>query len=123
MVPPGTRSVSIFLVNHRRPAPDDLRDTRFAFQAQLVVESPQPLVARPNVCGRDDGEWDERMGELQYRDVYEYAVGHNVATHAIVSPVGSATPSKRVGFPTLKWSLSPLLTFKASRLRWSGWRF
>jgi len=85
MVPPGTRSVSIFLVNHRRPAPDELRDTCFAFQARLEVESPQPLVARPDVRGRDEGDWDERMGDLQYRDVYEYAVGHNVATHAIVS--------------------------------------
>jgi hypothetical protein len=84
MVPAGTRSVSISLVNHRRPAPDEVRDTRFAFQARLEVESPEPLVARPNVCGRDDGEWDERVGDLPYRDVYEYAVGHGVATHATV---------------------------------------
>ncbi len=88
MVPPGTRSVSIFLVNRRRPAPDELRDTCFAFQARLEVESSQPLVARPDVRGRDEGDWDERMGDLQYRDVYEYAVGHNVATHAVVSALG-----------------------------------
>ncbi|MFI5457266.1 MAG: DISARM system helicase DrmA [Isosphaerales bacterium] len=82
MVPPGTRSVSIFLVNHRRPAPDELRDTRFAFQAQLEVQTQEPLIARPNVRGRDDADWDERVGDLQYRDVYEYAVGHGVATHS-----------------------------------------
>jgi hypothetical protein len=45
MVPPGTRSVSIFLVNQRRPAPDELRDTRFAFQLRnievgVLVRSP-----------------------------------------------------------------------------------
>ena len=87
MVPPGTArfrfSSSIIAVPR-----DELRDTRFAFQAQLEVESPQPLIARPNVCGRDEGDWDKCMGELQYRDVYEYAVGHGVSTHASVNPDG-----------------------------------
>ncbi|MFN8711150.1 MAG: helicase, partial [Planctomyces sp.] len=31
------QSVSVFLVNHRKLAPDDTRDTAFAFQAQLTV--------------------------------------------------------------------------------------
>ena len=109
-------------MNHRHAAADELRDTRFAFQAELEVSRRNRSSPGPNVCGRDDGEWDERMGDLQYRDVYEYAVGHGVATHAIVSPEGSATPSRRAGFPTPKWSLSPPPTFKASRSRWSGWR-
>jgi hypothetical protein len=89
LVPPGTRAVSIFLVNHRRPAPDEIRDTRFAFQAELEVQSPEPFVARPDVRGRDDGEWDERVGELQFRDAYEYAVGHGVAKHALVNADGT----------------------------------
>jgi hypothetical protein len=34
-VPPGTRSVAVFLVNHREPAPDGVRDQAFAFQAEV----------------------------------------------------------------------------------------
>ena len=32
LVPPGTRSVSVFLVNHRDPAPDLTRDQAYIFQ-------------------------------------------------------------------------------------------
>ena len=35
LVPAGVRSVSVFLVNRRRPAGDDVRDEAFAFQASL----------------------------------------------------------------------------------------
>ncbi len=82
-LPAGTRSVSIFLVNNRKPAPDEIRDQAFAFQAQLELTFPAPLVPRPNVRSMDSSEWDERVADLQYRDVYEYAVGHNVAAEAI----------------------------------------
>ena len=83
-LPAGTRSVSIFLVNHRKPAPDETRDEAFAFQVQLELTFPKPLVPRPNVRSLGSSEWDERVADLQYRDVYEYAVGHNVATEAIL---------------------------------------
>ena len=36
-IPKGTRSVSLFLVNRRKPSPDDYKDEAFAFQAQLEV--------------------------------------------------------------------------------------
>lgn len=83
-LPTGTRSVSIFLVNNRKPAPDETRDEAFAFQVQLELTFPKPLVPRPNVRSMGSSEWDERVADLQYRDVYEYAVGHNVATEAIL---------------------------------------
>ena len=38
-IPPGTRSVSLFLVNGRPPAADPARDEAFAFQADLEVRS------------------------------------------------------------------------------------
>ncbi len=83
MVPAGTRSVSVFLVNHRVPlATDENRDERFIFQAGLEVHSDSPLIPRPNLKGQSTEEWDERVADLQYRDAFEYAVGHGIATHA-----------------------------------------
>jgi len=90
MVPTGTRSVSVFLVNHREPMlTDEQRDLRFIFQAGLTVHSADPLVPRPNLRGQTIDDWDERVADLQYRDVYEYAVGHGVATHAEVDEQGA----------------------------------
>jgi hypothetical protein len=84
MVPKGTRSVSLFLVNRRKPAPDAVRDAAFAFQAALEVRCSQPFVSRPNLRGLESDDWDERVADLQYRDVCEFAVGHGVSTRAVV---------------------------------------
>ena len=83
LVPEGTRSVSIFLVNYRRPAPDERRDEAFAFQARLMLRMDQPFVSRPNLRGLDLEDWDERVADLQYADCYEFAVGHGVAATAL----------------------------------------
>jgi len=84
-LPPGTRSVSVFLVNKRAPDPDRAYRA-FAFQATLQLASPQPFVARPDlrggVGGEASNEWDEQVVDLQYRDVFEYAVGHGVSATA-----------------------------------------
>ena len=85
LVPPGTRAVSVFLVNHRVPKEDQRRDEAFVFQARLAVQCARSFVARPDLRGRDTDDPDERVAELQYRDAFEYAVGHGVATHAICS--------------------------------------
>jgi len=85
LVPPGTRSLSVFLVNRRRPAPDVRRDEGYVFQPELILEADQPFVPRPDPRGqgsRSDG--DEQIGDLQYRDAVEYAVGHNVSALAVV---------------------------------------
>lgn len=86
-LPKGTRAVSVFLVNRRAPeeAPE-LKDRRFAFQAQLALDSATSFVPRPNSRGRqDDEEWDERVADLQYRDVMEFAVGHGTSTRCAVA--------------------------------------
>ena len=49
-LPKGTRSVSVFLVNRRKPAPDDTRDEAFAFQTQLEVRCEEGFVPRPNLA-------------------------------------------------------------------------
>src|SRR5262249_43020125 len=85
----GTRSVSIFLENERKPGADEVRDEGFIFQADLAVHAPESLVARPDTRGLVTPDWDERVADIQYRDVYEWAVGHNVATSAEVNTDGT----------------------------------
>jgi hypothetical protein len=85
-LPAGTRSVSVFLVNDRRPVDrdDPRRDETFVFQAELRVRAAEPLVPRPDMRAHDTTDWDERVADLQCRDVFEWAVGHNVAAVAVV---------------------------------------
>jgi hypothetical protein len=81
-LPSGTKSVSVFLVNNRQP--DENHGYRaFAFQTELSLTSKEPFVARPDLRGGEnegfEDEWDEVIADLQYHDVYEYAVGHGVS--------------------------------------------
>ena len=78
-IPPGTRSVSLFLVNGRPPAEDTARDEAFAFQAELEVRSAVPFVPRPDPRGASGDDSDERIADLHYADTPEYAAGHGVA--------------------------------------------
>lgn len=88
LVPPGTRSVSVFLVNQRRPAPNKAPDAAHAFQTNLVIQTEESLVPRPDLRGSNGEDWDESVADLQYRDDYEFAVGHNVSAIALVEPGG-----------------------------------
>ena len=86
-LPKGTRSVAVFVVNNRQPDTEKAY-TRFAFQPRLRLESTHPFVPRPDLRG-DDGsessdEADERIADVQYRDVVDYAVGHGVSATWIV---------------------------------------
>ena len=78
-IPPGTRSVSIFLVNERTPAAERARDEAFAFQAELEVRSAVPFVPRPDPRGVSGDDRDDRVADLHFADTPEYASGHGVA--------------------------------------------
>jgi hypothetical protein len=102
-LPPDTRSVSLFLVNKR--APDvDRRYKTFAFQARLIVNAPVPFVPRPDLRGWASGEligeWDDRVADLQYRDVYEFAVGHGVSAAAQVDAGGECFEVRTIWMPS-----------------------
>jgi len=77
-IPAGTRSVSIFLVNHRRPL-DDESDRVYAFQPEIEVHSEEPFVPRPDLRGVQAEDWDEQMADLHYADTPTYATGHGVS--------------------------------------------
>jgi hypothetical protein len=89
-LPPGARTVSIFLVNRRAPAPDEKKDEAFAFQVQLEVACEAVFLPRPDLRSHASKDWDDRVADLQYRDAGEFAVGHNVATEA-VCPEGACS--------------------------------
>ena len=83
-LPGGTRVVSVFLVNRRPAAPDVKPDEAFIFQAELRLWSTIPFVARPDLRGSDSDDFDDQVAELQFRDVVEHAVGHNVSAIGVV---------------------------------------
>jgi hypothetical protein len=74
----GTRSVSVFLVNHRAPNKDN-PDVSYVFQAEIEVRGDNPFVPRPDLRGTQAAEWDDRVADLHYADTPEYATGHGVS--------------------------------------------
>ena len=82
-LPAGSKTVSVFLVNHRRPEVNDrLKDLAFAFQVRLELKAEVPFLARPDIRGLFTNDWDDEVADLQYRDCGEYSVGHNLSTEA-----------------------------------------
>ncbi|MFO0760042.1 MAG: DISARM system helicase DrmA [Byssovorax sp.] len=77
------RAVSVFVVNERDPAAEERVEEGLIFQVELVLRSELPFVARPNLRGLDDEDDDERIADLQYRNDFEFAVGHGVSTRAV----------------------------------------
>lgn len=100
LVDKGTRSVSVFLVNHRPPAPDVERDAAYVFQPELSLHSLPTFVPRPDLHGQSSGDWDEKVADLQYRDVVEYAVGHNIAAMAVRDSAGKCREVHTAWMPT-----------------------
>jgi len=101
-LPVGTRSVALFLVNRRRP--DLKRKYRaFAFQTSLQLKADKPFVSRPDLrtnFGSDvGGQWDDQVADLQYRDVFEYAVGHGVSVTSDMDASGKCSLVRTTWIP------------------------
>ena len=77
-LPAGACSVSCFLVN-RRPPNEDQPDRAYAFQAEIEVRTEAGFVPRPDLRAARSGEWDDRVADLHYADMPEYATGHGVS--------------------------------------------
>jgi hypothetical protein len=102
-LPKGTRSVAVFLVNSRAPDPEKPY-SRFAFQPRLRLQSQQPFVPRPDLRGEDGSqsseEADERLADVQYRDVVDYAVGHGVSATWTVGEGGACNGVESIWIPS-----------------------
>ncbi len=79
-LPPGTRAVSLFLVNRRAGEAPGYRDAAYVFQVELQVRCTQGFVGRQDRSAEGDHhDLDEQIGDLQHRGVLEYGVGHGVS--------------------------------------------
>ena len=83
-LPKGTRCLSLFVVNRRKASPDEVRDEGFIFQVELEIQSDASFIARPNLHSLESDDWDERVADLQYRNSFEFSVGHSVSTESVV---------------------------------------
>jgi len=75
---PGTRVLSLFLVNDRTVLERD-RDLSFAFQVRIELHYERGFECRPNRRGEDGNDEDQRVLALTFRDHMEWAVGHNTS--------------------------------------------
>ena len=96
----GARAVAAFLVNDREWTEGTLKDQVFLFQARLEIRTGEHFLPRPNVRGQGGNDPDEQIAELQYRDVFEYAVGHGVAAEAEVVEKHPCTHVQTTWLPT-----------------------
>lgn len=76
---PNTRALSLFVINNRPTTENGKQDERFIFQVELEVEFADGLVARPNQSDEASKDWDQCVADIQYRNQFEYAVGHGVS--------------------------------------------
>ncbi len=98
-LPKGTQSLSIFVVNRRKASPDEVRDEGLIFQVELEVQSERSFIARPNLHSLESDDWDERVADLQYRNSFEFSVGHGVSTESVVE-AGSCKIVRTCHLPT-----------------------
>jgi hypothetical protein len=87
---PGTRVLSLFLVNDRGVTERD-RDTQFVFQVRLELAYERGFASRPNRRGEDGTDEDQRVLALNFRDHREWAVGHNTSVERPVPAGGKVT--------------------------------
>ncbi len=81
-LPAGTRSASVFLVNARPPMAEEREDEAKVFQAGIALKCEKSFVPRVDAHALAHDDWDEKVADLQFRDAFEFAVGHGVATNA-----------------------------------------
>ena len=113
-IPAGTRSVSIFLVNRRKPDEDN-PDLAYAFQAEIEVQGEHAFVPRPDLRGAQAEDWDEQVADLHYADTPEFATGHGVSARAdlcieLYSGLTTSCPEY--------WIFSPRPGMSAARQSW-----
>lgn len=87
---PGTRALSVFVVNERAQGERGRKDVQYLFQVSLEVQHAAGFLARPAL--RRGRHLDDKISSLQYREVCEYAVGHNVAIEPPGKPHAGARP-------------------------------
>jgi hypothetical protein len=97
LVPKGTRYATVFLVNERNAVEKPEQDRGFVFQVKFTLSCEEGFVARPNLRGAwKDDDIDERIGDLQFRDCFEFGVGHGVSVNAESVREGTGVKCHRI---------------------------
>jgi hypothetical protein len=97
---PGTRVLSLFLVNDRTVLEQD-RDLAYAFQVRMELRYERGFECRPNRRGEDGNDEDQRVLALMFRDHMEWAVGHNTSVERPVRDAnGKITRLRTTQIPT-----------------------
>ena len=91
----GARAVSVFLVNRRGAGPAGKNDEHMLFQVRLQLLYERGFVPRPNRRGEGSVDGDEAIADLQFREHFEWAVGHGVSTRAVVEAAVDGSQSVR----------------------------
>ncbi|HUP25072.1 MAG TPA: hypothetical protein VNB06_19300 [Thermoanaerobaculia bacterium] len=91
-LPPGTRALSLFVVNRQAPGEKDPqgRGVPLPGPTRALLRGGVRGEARSSRGGSGD-DWDERVADLQYRDRHEYAVGHGTSVEAPEAHEGKVT--------------------------------
>lgn len=82
-LPPKARALSVFVVNERTPGEKGRIDEQYIFQVEMQLTYAPGLLARPNRQGEGSGDPDDETADLQFRNHYEYAVGHGAAAETV----------------------------------------
>ncbi|PRQ04291.1 hypothetical protein ENSA5_09400 [Enhygromyxa salina] len=85
----GSQALALFVVNRRSPEGAAHRDEALLFQLEYQLHCELGFLPRPDLTGEGGSDLDDRINDLQYRDEFEYAVGHGVAAQAVA---GSLRP-------------------------------
>jgi hypothetical protein len=91
-VEPGSRALSLFVVNRRPPGEPKQKDEAYIFQVAMELEYARGFAPRPNRQGEHATDPDDRTADLQFREHCEWAVGHNVS----VEEPAAARPVTRI---------------------------
>ena len=88
-LPKSARALSVFVVNERTPGEKGRIDEQFIFQVEMEVAFDAGFIPRPNRQGEGSGDPDDETADIQFRDHFEWAVGHGVAVaeHDGTAPV------------------------------------
>jgi len=95
---PGTRVLSLFLVNERTSIERD-RDTQFVFQVRMELTYERGFISRPNRRGEESSEEDPRVLALNFRDHREWAVGRNTSVERPLQKDGKVTRLRTTQLP------------------------
>ena len=102
LLPDGSRLVTLFLVNNQTK-PNANQDTAWLFQPELKVTSPDgaAIFRRRPMLAAETGDGELQSLDMMYRRKVEFAVGHGVSVHAVVSAENheQATEVKTVVLP------------------------